>query len=77
MGKTELVTNLILEKQNEIDRLIVICPTFYEQPVYEKLYPLIQQEKDVYEKNLNAGVFDIIREDLKSVRALCKEKGIP
>ena len=76
-GKTQLMIELIdLVFRPQINRLIVVCPTFFSQDSFRVLDDMILRPKDVY-TNPTPQTFDIIKMDLLRVQKELKEKNLP
>lgn len=63
MGKTTFVVKLIISVvRHEVDRIIVICPSFWVQKTFAPMHHLVK-EQDVYPR-LNKQTFKIIEQTL-------------
>jgi hypothetical protein len=62
--------------RHQIKRLIVVCPTFQSQESFRVLDDLILRPKDIH-LNPNATTFDTIKNELLSIGAELKSKGLP
>jgi Poxvirus A32 protein len=74
MGKTTALVQVILKRFMNMDRYIVICPSFREQETYAPIRHLFQ-EKDIHE-NPKPSKFKEIMDELRNFRAFAKTKGI-
>lgn len=75
-GKTYLVTNIIDQvMRGQIDRLIVICPTWSSQQVFRTLDNLVDYERDVFE-DLDKNTFETIYQQVKQQIRYCNENGL-
>lgn len=73
-GKTWLAVDLVDRIfRNQIDRIIVICPTWTTQDVFRCLDDLVKPERDVFE--LEKDTFDSIYQQILQQIKYCKENG--
>lgn len=76
-GKTRLMIELINTVfRSQINRLIVVCPTYRSQEEFRVLDDMILRPKDVH-LNPNAQTFDTIKMELLQLQADLKKKGLP
>lgn len=77
-GKTHLAMKIVKDVLNsQIDRWIIICPTFATQKVFRYFNVLkkFDAERDVFE-DLNASTFNEVYRQLLEQIKYCEEKGI-
>lgn len=74
-GKTWLAVDLILRVfQNQIDRYIVICPTWSTQGIFRNLDHLVKPDRDIFEDLENETFNSIYQQILQQIR-YCQENG--
>jgi hypothetical protein len=75
-GKTHLAVQIISHILSpQIDRLIVVCPTWSTQDVFRRLDYLVKPERDVFE-DLDSNTFNTIFEQVLSQVRFCKKEGL-
>lgn len=74
-GKSHLFVKLLDQQlRNQIDRLIVICPTWH-QKLFDPIRDLVKNEEDVIE-NFDKDPFHKIYDQLVYIKKQCEKKGI-
>jgi hypothetical protein len=76
MGKTTMCVDLITGTfASQVDRVVVVCPTFYDQDMFRAIDPLIRNpHKDVFLKPTKA-TFKMILDQLRCFKATNKKDG--
>ncbi len=76
MGKTTFIVKLILNSfRFLVERIIIVCPTFFIQDVFKPLHKLVLP-KDVYE-SVTKNDFDLIYKNIAREQKARKLKGEP
>lgn len=74
MGKTTLSVKLIQDQFSNMDRYIVVCPSFRSQPAYAPIRHLFKSD-DIYE-NPKKETFDKIFRDIKAFNEFAHSRGL-
>lgn len=83
-GKTTLaikvISNLYAKNKKKktatIDRIIVVCPTYWEQDIFEPIREFVNPHRDVF-LQLNGDTITQILEEIQNQYHICSESGLP
>lgn len=76
-GKTTLCVKKINENiRPRVQRLIVVCPTWESQKVFDPIRDMVKSERDVFSP-FSAKIFEKIYEQLQQQLKIALEKGLP